>query len=291
MKTTKIFIFLIFVLIQFNSCEKLKNTLQNWSFEHRRERKIKITEEDLKTWQYQLKTSEEETKELFELIEKYAQKKKIQGEISWKIGKALLQQGSYELATNFFKQSINQELKEEEQLNLYESALPYFKKALLNYKPLPDLLYDAGICYGNAARVLGWEKERLKTALFLLERGDETYPDDIRFAYTLGILYGKIPEPYKDIERSITYLEKVIKKDRYHINAYFAKANILAENGNLQEAFYIYEEITKVIEEMYNKKLLRGDITRNQQYQQALQNMKDLQICIEGKPECKIQQK
>ncbi|GIX41741.1 MAG: hypothetical protein KatS3mg129_1474 [Leptospiraceae bacterium] len=288
----KFFISFIVIIIYFTSCENIKHIIQNWSFDHRRERRIKITEEDLKTWQHQLKTSEEETKELFEIIEKYAQEKKIQGELAWKIGKALLNQGSYELATEFFKQSVNQELKEpEEKLNLYESALPYFKKALLNYKPLPDLLYDAGICYGNASRVLGWEEERLKTALFLFERGNAAYPEDIRFSYSLGILYGKIPEPYKNIEKAISYLDNVIKKDKYHISAYFAKANILVENGDFQEAFSIYEDITKIIEEMYSKGLLKGNVSNNAQYKQALQNMKDLQLCIEGKPECKIQQK
>jgi len=282
-------IVLILLVLNLTSCDRVKNFIQNWSFEYRRERKIKINEEDLKMWQNQLNVSEKDSKELYELIHKYAQEKKLQGELAWKIGKALLSQGSYELATEYFKQAINQQLNEpEEKLNLYESALPYFKKALLNYKPLPDLLYDAGICYGNASRVLGWEEERLKTALFLLERGYAAYPDDIRFAYSLGILYGKIPENLKDVDKAIGFLDYVIKKDLYYLPAYFAKAHINAENGDFQEAFKIYEDITKIIEEMYAKGILKGDLSRNQHYQQALQNMKDLQYCIEGKPECKI---
>ncbi|MCX7810614.1 MAG: hypothetical protein N2247_06860 [Leptospiraceae bacterium] len=280
---------LILLVLNFTSCDNIKNLIQNWSFEHRRERKIKINEEDLKMWQNQLKVSEKDSKELYETIHKYAQEKKLQGELAWKIGKALLSQGSYELATEYFKQSVNQQLNEpEEKLNLYESALPYFKKALMYHELLPDLLYEAGICYGNASRVLGWEEERLKTALFLLERGYAAYPDDIRFAYSLGVLYGKIPTESKDVNKAIAYLDYAIKKERFYTPAYFAKAHILVENGEFQEAFKIYEDITKIIEEMYSRKMLKGDIKRNRSYLQALENMKNLQYCIEGKPECKI---
>lgn len=278
------------VIFYFSNCDQFKHTIQNWSFEHRTERRVKINEEDLKRWQSQLNVSEEDAKKIYEHIYNFAEKKKLQGELSWKIGKALLEQGSYELATEYFKESFEGKISNIEESKIYESALPFFQKALLNYKPLPDLLYDAGICYGNASRVLGWEDDRLKTALFILERGYSTYPDDIRFAYSLGILYGKIPEKYRDIDKSIFYLDAVIKKDRYHITAYFAKGNILSENAKFQEAFYVYEEITKVIEEMYNKNFLKGNPTKNPQYQRAIDNMKELQICIEGKPACKIQQ-
>ncbi len=285
-------LYYIFILINicFFSCDNIANKIQNWSFEHRRERKAKITEEDLKKWKYNLKVSED-AKKLFELIHQYAMEKKIQGELSWKIGKALMDQGSYELATEFMKQSFQNQLNEpEEILNLYNESVSYYKKALINFKPVPDLLFDAGICYGNASRLLGWEEERLKTAMFLLERGYLTYTDDLRFAYSLAILYAKVPEKFRNVEKSLGLLDYIIKKDHYHIASYFTKANILAENGAFQEAFLVYEEITKVIEEMYKKKMLSGKPENNLQYKKALQNMYDLQICIEGKQGCKIKQ-
>ncbi len=281
--------FLFNLLLLFIACGDMANTIQNWGQRYRTERKIKIKEEDIQKWKTDLEISEKESREIFILIQKFANEKKLQGELSWKIGKALMDLNSYETASEYFLQSFEKQLVDSEKhLKIYESALVYYEKALKYYTPIPDLLFDAAICYGNASSALGWEEERFKTAVFLLERGMASKPDDIRFPYTLGILLGKTTNQYKDVERSIELLNLVIEKDKYNIPSYFAKGNILVENGELQEAFIVYEKITEVIKEMYQKGLLKGDYTKNRKYIKALENQKLLISCIEGRKECHI---
>ncbi|MFN3603139.1 MAG: tetratricopeptide repeat protein [Leptonema sp. (in: bacteria)] len=281
-------IFFVFFLLLFLNCSDLQHSLQNWGERYRKERQVKIDEEDIKKWMHELKISEKESKELFTLIEKYAIEKKFQGELSWKIAKALTKQNSLEIAQDFFLNSFENKLEEPTNKKIYESALVYYEKALKYYTPVPDLLFDAAICYGNASSALGWEEERFRTAVFLLERGRRIKPNDIRFPYTLAILLGKTTNQFKDIEKALELLDSVIKQDKYNIPSYFAKAHILVENGDFKESFSVYEEITRIIEEMYKMNLLKGDYTKNRKYLKAQENMKLLIPCIEGRKECQI---
>lgn len=279
-------LFLLFVLF---SCKDIAYDIQNWGQRYRKERQIKIAQEDIEKWKKDLEISEKESREIFTFIQQFAIEKKLQGELSWKIGKALMNQSVTELAQEYFMQSFEKQLEEaKNNSKIYESALVYYKKALKNYTPLPDLLFDAALCYGNASSALGWEEERFKTAIFLLERGMAIKPEDIRFPYTLAILLGKTTNSHKDVDRAIQLLNLVIQKDRYNIPSYFAKGNILVESGEFQEAFAVYEEITTILQEMYKKGLLQGDYTKNRKYLKAIENMKLLTPCIKGRKECHI---
>lgn len=283
-------IFILSLFVFFSYCSDISHFLQNWAERHRKERRIEIQKEDLEKWKKDLQVSEEKARTLYELIHKFAEENKLQGEIAWKIGKALMEQSSFELSKEFFKQSVQKELRQVQDISLFEEAITYFQKALSRYPISADLLYDAGLCYGNASRALGWEKERFQTAVFLLERGLQLKPKDMRFYYVLGILYGKTTNEFRDVEKAIEYLNQVNQADPYNIQAYFAKANILAEDGQFQEAFFVYEKIIKTLEEMHKNQILRGNIQNNLQYQQALYNLNELQVCIERKAECKIKQ-
>lgn len=281
--------FIFIVITLFFYCGEIKYKIQNWSERDRKERQIKISEEEIEKWKRELQISEGESKELYTLIEKYANEKKIQGELSWKIANAMVKKRSFEIAQEYYLQAFEKTLEnKEDSFKIYESALPYYQKALKNYPPLPDLLYDAALCYGNASYALGWEEERFKTAVFLLERGMSLKPNETRFHYYLAILLGKTTNQFRNVEKAIELLDYVIQKDRYNISSYFTKANILVENGEFQQGFSVYEEITKVIEEMYKKNQLKGEYKKNRQYLKALENMKLLSPCLEGRKECQI---
>lgn len=287
----KIQFFVIAGFLFFTGCSDVRHTIQNWVERHRTSRQQKIHREDIEKWKHDLAISEEEAEKLYRWIYDFAREKKLQGEISWKIGKALMEQASYELASSYMKNAFGGELKDEKEVSLFEEALPYFQKALIHAPLNPDLLYDAGLCYGNASRALGWEERRFRTAIYLLERGWSLNQNDTRFAYVLGILYGKTTNTLRNVEKAIRLFDFTIRKDPYFLNPYFAKAQVLVEEGLFQEAFFVYNEITEVIKDMYAKKLLRGDYTDDPRYRQAMHNMKELQVCIEGREECRIRRK
>ncbi len=282
-------VLIIFFVFNCKEINHYGNKIYEWARKHRQNQIESTTEENIEKWKKEYELTQKEAEELFANIQKFAQLKKMEGEVAWRIGKAFMQLSSFELAKDFFKDSLNQKLEGLSSHNYYEEALPYFDKAIKNYPLNSDLLYDAGICYGNASRNMGWEIERLKIAIFLLEAGAKTYPEEIRFYYPLALLYGKSHSAIKDIEKAIKILEYLIKKEKYYIDAYFAKAHIEAENGLFEESYETYNQLSQIIEEMHNKKILKGSVQENSQYRKVLENMKQLEICKKGEKECKIE--
>jgi tetratricopeptide (TPR) repeat protein len=272
-------------------CE-IGDGLRNWGTRHRQKRAQQISAADLEMFRRDLALSEAKALELHEHIQSLVTERKLQGHLAWKIARELMKESRFEAASDYYRAAVNGEMPEAGQqltdtVN-FEQALPYFQKALKYHVPDPDLLFDAGLCYANASRALGWEEDRFQTAVFLFERGMALKPTDGRFLYQLALLYGKAENRYRNPERAIELLDVLLKREDANIPARFARANILAENGDLQGAFDENLRITEKIKFLFESNSVRGDYRKNAQYQAAQENMKQLQRCIEGRSDCTL---
>lgn len=276
---------LIFVLL---GCNNVGDDLRNWGSRHREKRTQEISATELEMWKRDLAISESQAIELQKQITDLVSERKRQGELSWKIAKVLMQQMRFEDATDFVKAATVGEMPQE-QSSLIEESLPFFQTALKHHIPDPDLLFDAGLCYANASHNLGWEEDRFKTAVFLLERGKSIKPEDGRFAYQLAVLYGKTTNRFKDTNRAISYLDELLRREDANIPARFARANILTEQGALQAAFDENVMITQKVEQLFKDNRVKGNFRENNQYRNAQRNMEQLQLCIEGNAACALQ--
>lgn len=288
MKVTGILIPVILAASLFLSgCDAIGDGLRNWGSRHRQKRAQEISAAELEMWKRDLALSEEKALAMHENMQELVSEKKLQGQLSWKIAKALMAEGRFEAASDYYKAAVEETMPSKES-TLLEEALPHFQRALKYHVIDPELLFDAGVCYGNASRMLGWEEDRFKTAVFLLTRGMKLKPEDGRFLYQLALLYGKAENRYRDPERALTLLDALLKREDANIPARFARANILAENGDFQGAFDENLMITEKVKQLFAENRVRGDYRQNSQYQNAQRNMEKLQLCIEGKPECPI---
>lgn len=272
-------------------CDNVGDGLRNWGSRHREKRTQEISATELEMWKRDLAISEAQAIKLQKQIGDLVSERKRQGELSWKIAKVMMQQMRFEDATDFVKAATIGEMPKEidkNQGSLLEESLPFFQTALKHHIPDPDLLFDAGLCYANASHNLGWEEDRFKTAVFLLERGKSIKPEDGRFAYQLAVLYGKTTNRYKDANRAIQYLDELLKREDANIPARFALANILTETGDLQAAFDENAMITQKVEQLFKENRVKGNFRENIQYRNAQRNMEQLQLCIEGKPTCML---
>lgn len=279
-----------------SSCD-IGDGLRNWGSRHREKRTQQISATELEMWKRDLALSEEKALEMHENMQALVSERKLQGQLSWKIGKALMAESRFEAAADYYKAAVNGELPEGESHSgqvakaesaIFEEALPHFKRALKLHVIDPELLFDAGLCYANASRTMGWEEDRFRTALFLLERGLTLKPSDGRFLYQLALLYGKTENRYRDTDRALELLDALLKREDANIPARFARANILAETGDLQGAFDENLRITEKVKQLFESNKVRGDYRQNSQFRSAEHNMEQLQLCIEGKPECTL---
>lgn len=282
-------------LLLISSCD-IGDGLRNWGSRHRQKRTQQISATELEMWKHDLALSEEKALEIHENIQALVSERKLQGQLSWKIGKALMTESRFEAAADYYKAAVNGELPDgrlhsqvtKAESAIFEEALPHFKRALKLHVIDPELLFDAGLCYANASRAMGWEEDRFRTALFLFERGLTLKPSDGRFLYQLALLYGKAGNRYRDTDRALELLDALLKREDANIPARFARANILAETGDLQGAFDENLRITEKVKQLFESNKIRGDYRQNSQFRSAEQNMEQLQLCMEGRPECTL---
>lgn len=281
---------MILALTSFTAGCDLSDTIRNWGVRHRQSRTEEIDQRELERLRTDFKLSEEKARQLHKNIQELVQEKALHGQISYKIAKALMNDGRFDAADPYFRGAIEGKLPDavsSASVQL-EEARQFYDRALRNQKPNPELLFDAGLCYANASRAFGWESNRLDTAVFLFRAVAELKPDDHRPKYQLALIYGKGPDTHRNTELAVELLDEILLKEDQNIPVRFAKANILTEAGNAQAAADEYRNIQMVIEDLYKKKVLRGNINQNRQYKQAKENEEKLIICIENRPGCEI---
>ncbi|MEQ8351533.1 MAG: hypothetical protein RH862_08625 [Leptospiraceae bacterium] len=272
-------------------CEGATDSIRNWGMRERGERILDLSEEDLNRLKRDLKLSEERAVEFEKNLKGLLQEQSLQGDLAWKIGKAIMQQGRYEAADPYFRQSVDEDsgpVLAAQSNNYFEEALPYYRKALTYNKANPELLFEAGLCYANASRALGWERTRFESAEFLFEAVARLEPGDHRPRYQLALLYGKSEGYGRNPQKALEILDEILRKEEKNIPVRFAKANVLVENGNLRSGADEYRRIIETMDDLYERGVLRGDRKRNVQYRSARENLEKLETCLQGKPGCEI---
>ena len=285
-------LFLLVILFSTGSCGWVTDSIRNWGITTRQDKAKEIEEVQLKQWERDLNLSRTRVNELRQNISDLIQESNRQGHLSWKIAKAFCESERYEEGIDHIHDALENrptgESKKEE-LNIYEKSLPYFQRALKKHKIEANLLFDAGLCYANASKTLGWERNRFETAVYLFERMQALAPNDSRASYQLAILFGKtIDEDLRDRNRAIQLLNEVINKDENDIASRFALANIYVEDGKMEQAVEEYRIIQSKIEELHSRGTIPGSLKKNRQYNQAAKNIEELNYCINGDPQCSV---
>lgn len=263
------------------------DSIRNWGEKERRSRARALQEEELKKWERDLALSRGRAQELHKKIHEYVQESNHQGQLARKIARAYMNSNRFEEGLRYYQGALQGELPAA-QAGQFEAALPYFNLSLQRHYIDSDLLFEAGLCYANAARVLGWEKTRWHTAVVLFEAMQKAEPADMRAPYQLALLYGKTPHPeLRNYDRARGYLQLILGKEEFNIPAHFTLAHLEVETGNWREGLRLYGVIQEKLAELSAKGVI-GNVKKNQQYLQAEKNREMLETCLSGRPGCEL---
>lgn len=285
--------------IGLGSCEAVSDTIRNWGERGRRPAKARLDEAQVGRWERDLNLSRARALELHDSLQDLVQESNRQGMLSWNIGKAYLNAGRYDLAALYYQGAIQGEPPDRlaaiqsgqtaPGIATFEQAVPYFEEALLRHSPDSELLFEAGLCFANASRAAGWERNRWRTAVLLFDRMARVAPDDIRARYQLALLYGKTSDAtVRDIPRAIDLLQDVVRREEQDISARFLLGQLLVEHGKLDEARQQYQEIMSVLEDVHEQGIVPGPAKNNPRFQQALENFETLEACVSGGADCAL---
>lgn len=276
----------------FTGCERIEDSIRNWGVRRREFRIQKMQRGELEKWERDLNLSRARGEKLHRLVEELVQETALQGRLSWKIARAFCEAGNFETGTAYAREAVRNRAPGRTKMtgiNPFEKSLPYFQAALARQRIEPGILYDAGLCYANASRVLGWEEDRFRTAEFLFRRMRALAPRDTRSAYQLALLYGKTTNPkLSDPDRAVRLLEDLLGRDEYNIPARFALGHLLAQNGAFHRSLEEYGVLREKLRELHERGALTGNLERNRQYIQAEKNIDQLRRCISDQSGCEI---
>lgn len=272
----------------------VEDSLRNWGERQRRRRVDQLSESDLEKWQKDFAISRERAIELNKTIQSFVQESDKQGRLAYQIAQSFMKEDRYEIALQYFNAALENRMIEyganpAGRLTLFETPLPFFNEALLRNPISNDLLFDAGLCYANASKDLGWEAQRWKRAVALFEILRQRDPKHTGPPFQLALLYGKITdENLRDVDKALELLRELLKINESDISARFALANILTENRMYGEAREQYIRIQEILKDMYDSGVIKGRVSKNQQYIQAGKNRAMLDNCMEGHGPCDI---
>ncbi len=286
--TVALFFLLLWV---FPGCDRISDGVRNWGQENRRTRAKKLKEEEIKQWERDLNLSRARVLELQKNIHTLVQESNHQGLLSWKIANAFVSEHRFEMAAEYYRGAVENRLPEQAAENgLFEATLPYYQDALRRREINPDLLFDVGLCYANASRVMGWETNRWRTAVYLFEHMYTRYPQDTRSLYELALLYGKVErEELRNRDRAVALLAEIIKQEEANVPARFARANILVEMGQLDQALLAYMQLRDQLQVLSQKGVIGKNLEKNPQYRRVSENIEKLEICVKNLPGCEVQ--
>lgn len=271
------------------ACEPVGDYIRNMGERDRRPPKDRLNEEEIRRWERDLNLSRARVLELNDTIQEMVQESNLQGMLSWKIGKAYLEAGRFDLAAQHYEAAARNERLGEPAPGpqTFEQAIPRFREALTRHQPDQELIYEAGLCFANSSRALGWEVERWRTAQYLFETALRQKPDDNRPRFQLALLYGKTENPQvRNTSLAIELLREIIDREGDHISARFALANILVETGAIAEAVEEYRNIQEMLQNLHRRGVIPGSLQNNPPYQQTQENIAQLEACLRGGAEC-----
>jgi len=263
------------------SCGEPGDWLRNWGMRHRQKRATNLNEAELEMWQKDLAISKEKAEELNKKIHELVLESNRQGMLSWKIAKAYMNAERYEMAAMYFESAMQNKTPEpaSAETHFLEQSLPRIKEALQKNRNEFHILLDAGICFANASRDLGWEESRFQTAEYLYKIASDMKPEDTRPMYQLAIMYAKAKEPLRRTDLAIDLLRKIIRINQRDMPARFALGHVLAESGDFDGSASVYREILQTLDELHKAGDIAGPSTKNQSYKKAAENLSKLEEC------------
>ena len=279
---------LLFILL-LSGCDKLADMAQkNWNKRH----KIQpAATGEIEDWKKKLAITEAELTELEKNLQKMMKKTSEAGSLSWKIARAYMKTGRYELGLRFYNKALEENSGNAEvigaEVHFFESAVPYFNKALLAGKFDDQLLFETGLAYANAARDMGWEKNRRDAAIDIFKTLARKNPEDSRYPYQLALVYfdssmtrsswgGLDDLVWHEEDRAMRLLDSILIKESKNIPVRFARANFLYRMGKTGDAKAEYMKIKRTIEELKETGVIEGDLEKNQSYRNALSNLEKI---------------
>jgi tetratricopeptide (TPR) repeat protein len=262
-----------------------------------------VSEKEIEKWKDKLGMQEAEVAKLDDQIRQMVRKTKEAGALSWRIARAYMKVGSYELGAAYYTKAIQErtdniadvnEASSKPEIHKFESAIPYFEKALTLKDIDEDLLFETGLAYGNASRDRGWDKERRTIAVNIFRGLMRLHTDDMRYPYQLALIYfdsslndglvdGVDAEGYNDTEKAMKLLQFVLKKheslneEGEIIPIRFTIANFLYRQGKVDAAEAEYNKIKSLLEKFKQEGKISEKLEKNPPYMNVTKNLKKIQ--------------
>lgn len=249
------------------------------------------SEKDIVNWKEKLALEEAEIEEMDKRIRKMVQKSNQSAALSWKIARAYMRAGSADLGARYYDEALAESIPNAKQggfeIHSYESALPYFDKAIQSGKLDKQLLYETAVAYANASKDMGWEPKRRSRAINLFKQLSKLDKEDSRFPFQLALVYfdsslkdeawnGKLGIGYDEVETAFSLLDQILRKEPYNVPTRFAKANFLYQVGKSNLAYDEYTRIKSILEEMKEKGTIRESLEENTSYRNVIKNLNQL---------------
>jgi hypothetical protein len=246
------------------------------------------SEKDLVQWSEKLALEEAEIEEMDLKIRKMVQKSNQASALAWKIARGYMRSGSFEVGSKYYNEAIGEEMKQQNyEIHNFESALPYFEKAMAIGKLDKQLIYESALAFANASKDMGWEPERRKRAISLFKQLARLDGKDTRFPFQLALIYfdsslkgegwsGKVNAGYDEVNDAFQLLDQILKMEPYNIPARFARANFLYQIGKVDLASSEYVRIKGMMEEMHTNGAIKENLNENTSYQNVLKNIEKI---------------
>jgi tetratricopeptide (TPR) repeat protein len=300
----KLWIMFLSLMVFISSCDKLKEIGQKNV--RKRLGGPEVTEEKIDRWKEKLALQESEIRLLDDKIREMVKTTKQAGALSWKIAQAYMKVGSFDLSSIYYQKAMEEQVSNQfdtansrPEWHSFESANQFFEKAMLFKNIDEELLFEAGLSFGNAARDRGWEKERRKTALTIFKGLMKLNPDDMRYPYQIALIYfdssiteGRIEgieyEGYNDTEKAMKILYSILKhheslgETAEMVPILFTLANFHYKKGDTDESEKIYTKIKKQLE-IYSDEGKITNLNKNPSYLNVVKNLKKIKENKESK--------
>lgn len=281
--------FVLSLVLFLTGCEYLKSLTES-----RYRKRIggePTSEKDIVNWKEKLALEEAEIEEMEKRIRKLVQKSNQSAALSWKIARAYMRAGSADVGVRFYEEALNESIPNAKQggfeIHSYESALPFFEKAVQTGKLDKQLLYETAVAYANASKDMGWEPTRRSRAIGLFKQLSKLDKDDTRFPFQLALIYfdsslkdeawnGKLANGYEEVDIAFSLLDQILRKEPYNVPTRFAKANFLYQIGKSSLAYEEYTRIKSILEQMKANGNIREPLEENSSYKNVIKNLNTL---------------
>lgn len=281
--------FVLSLVLFLTGCEYLKSLTES-----RYRKRIggePTSEKDIVNWKEKLALEEAEIEEMEKRIRKLVQKSNQSAALSWKIARAYMRAGSADVGVRFYEEALKESIPNAKQggfeIHSYESALPFFEKAVQTGKLDKQLLYETAVAYANASKDMGWEPTRRSRAIGLFKQLSKLDKDDTRFPFQLALIYfdsslkdeawnGNLANGYEEVDIAFSLLDQILRKEPYNVPTRFAKANFLYQIGKSSLAYEEYTRIKSILEQMKANGNIREPLEENSSYKNVIKNLNTL---------------